>query len=186
MIKYNIKTVNDWLYNSNPIKGMYYNGRRVYRRFVANGQPTPPTPPAFEGKWKATYSDSHIESAQCDSSSAIVNGEIDLTNLVSVEIGDYCVTSIGMWAFEDCISLTSCTIGSGVTSIGQYAFYSCSGLTSITVNATTPPTLGNNAFQGTPIASGTGYIYVKSASVDVYKQANGWKTFATQIMEIPT
>jgi len=105
------------------------------------------------------------------------------SSLTSIDIPDS-VTSIGTSAFMSCDGLTSCIIGSGVTSIGQYAFYSCSGLTSITVNATTPPTLGNNAFQGTPIASGTGYIYVPSA--DVYKQANGWKTFATQIMEIPT
>jgi hypothetical protein len=146
MIKYNIKTVNDWLYNSNPIKGMYYNGRRVYRRFVANGQPTPPTPPAFEGKWKATYSDSHVESAECDSSSEISYGEINGTNLVSVEIGD-CVTTIDYGVFQGCTGLTSCTIGSGVTSIGDAAFYYCDNLTSITIpNGVT--SISYRAFQG--------------------------------------
>jgi hypothetical protein len=127
MIKYNIKTVNDWLYNSNPIKGMYYNGRRVYRRFVANGQPTPPTPPAFEGKWKATYQDGHVESAQCDSSSEIYEGVINLTNLVSVEIGD-CVRYITNGAFWNCTSLTACNISSGVTVINFNAFENCTSL----------------------------------------------------------
>ena len=36
---------------------MYYNGRKVYRRFIANGQPTPPV---FDGKWKATYSNGNV------------------------------------------------------------------------------------------------------------------------------
>jgi len=88
---------------------------------------TPPTPPVFQGKWKATYSDSHVESAQCDSSSEITENEINLTDLVSVEIGD-CVTSIGQGAFYKCTSLTSITIPNSVTSIGAGAFYGCSSL----------------------------------------------------------
>lgn len=144
MIKYNIKTVNDWLYNSNPIKGMYYNGRKVYRRFVANGQPTPPTP-SFEGKWKATYLDGHVESAQCDSSSAITQNEINLSNLVDVEIGD-CVTSIGSAAFYQCSSLTSIDIPNSVTIIGGDAFIWCSGLTSVTIG-TSVRVIGNAAFK---------------------------------------
>ena len=43
------------------------------------------------------------------------------------------VTSIGNYAFEDCESLTSVTIGDSVTSIGSSAFYSCSSLKSITI-----------------------------------------------------
>ena len=91
-----------------------------------------PTPPSFQGKWKATYTGGATSSAACDSSSAITNNEITLTNLVSVEIGD-CVTSIGGWAFYGCTSITSCTIGSGATSIGNSAFSNCSGLTSIDI-----------------------------------------------------
>lgn len=37
-----------------------------------------------------------------------------------------------------------------------------------------------NAFQQTPIASGTGYIYVPRALVDSYKTAENWSTFASQ------
>ena len=91
-----------------------------------------PTTPSFQGKWKATYSDSHVESAQCGSSSAVTSGEITKENLVSVALGD-CVTSIGYRAFENCSSLTSIVIPSGVTSIGGSAFQICRNLTDINI-----------------------------------------------------
>ena len=43
------------------------------------------------------------------------------------------MTSIGEYAFWDCKSLASVTIGNGVTSIDEWAFYYCSGLTSVTI-----------------------------------------------------
>jgi len=45
------------------------------------------------------------------------------------------VTSIGTYAFSDCLFLTSVTIPASVTSIGDYAFLYCFGLTSITVDS---------------------------------------------------
>ena len=47
----------------------------------------------------------------------------------------YSVTSIGDWAFFDCIGLTSVTIPNSVTSIGVWAFNGCTGLTSPLYNA---------------------------------------------------
>ena len=136
----------------------------------------PPTPTGT--KWLATYSDSHTESAECDSSSAITGSEITLTDLVSVEIGD-CVTSIGNGAFQDCSSLASVTIPSGVTEIGRNAFQFCSSLTSITVNATTPPSIGGRAFSSTNDCP----IYVPNDSVQAYKSA--WDEYEDRIQAIP-
>jgi hypothetical protein len=43
------------------------------------------------------------------------------------------VTTIGEYAFYDCIDLTAITIPNNVISIGEYAFYGCIGLTSVTI-----------------------------------------------------
>jgi hypothetical protein len=115
------------------------------------------------------------------------------------------VTSIGGSAFNNCISLTNATIGSGVTSIGSNAFFKCTDLTSITipnnvtsigvsafsycsglstviVEPTTPPTIdGTNVFGNE--ASGR-KIYVPDASLNAYKTATNWSTYASDILPI--
>ena len=103
------------------------------------------------------------------------------SGLTSITIPDS-VASIDMSAFGYCSGLTEVTIGSGVTSIGNNAFMNCSGLESVTVKATTPPTLG-----GTTVFNNTNNcpIYVPSASVETYKAANRWSTYASRIQAIP-
>ena len=62
----------------------------------------------------------------------------------AIVIGDS-VTSIGDWAFDECISLTFVTIPDSVTTIGICAFANCSNLASVTIgNSVT--TIGNSAF----------------------------------------
>ena len=102
-------------------------------------------------------------------------------NLVSITIPEG-VTNIGSNAFAYCSNLTSVTIPDSVTNIGISAFGDCKSLTSVTVEATTPPTLGESAFQG---VSGCKY-YVPAESVDAYKTAEGWTYYASKIQAIPT
>lgn len=159
---------------------------------------------AIPFKWKATYSDSSVVSADCVSSNEIAYGEINGTNLVSLEIGS-CATSIGQRAVSGCSTLreivipdtvtnigygaffycngaTACTIGSGVTNIDESAFDNCSSLASITIFATTPPTLGSYAFYKTNECP----IYVPAASVNAYKGAGGyWYGYRERIQAIP-
>ena len=118
------------------------------------------------------------------------------TSLSSITIPNS-VTSIGSQAFYHCFSLSSITIpnsvtsigdyafesdalmfveiGSGVTSIGEGAFQHCSSLQSITVEATTPPTLGNNALLSTNDCP----IYVPCQSLEAYKTA--WSAYESRI-----
>ena len=135
MIQYN--NINNW-------KEIHYQGHSIKEAYSSLGlvwSAIPPMP-----KWIATYSDSHTESASCDSSSAIAQDEITLADLVSVEIGS-CITSIGDGAFAVCTSLASVTIPDSVTSIGSYAFTDCSGLISVTIPSGVT-SIGNGAFDG--------------------------------------
>ena len=88
------------------------------------------------------------------------------------------VTTIGTNVFYNCRALTSLTIPSGVTSIGDKAFYYCYAIEEYHFLRATPPTLGTSAFNG--IVEGT-KIYVPAASVDDYKTATNWSTYASYI-----
>lgn len=104
---------------------------------------------------------------------------VSCSSLTSVTIGSG-VTTIGEGAFYDCRSLSSITIPSSVTSIGLEAFELCLSLTSVTIEATNPPTLGNRAFD-----SSVQVFYVPCSSVDTYKAASGWSSYASKIQGIP-
>ena len=90
------------------------------------------------------------------------------------------VTEIKSSAFNNCTGLTNINIPSGVTSIGQDAFYNCRSLSNITVNAVTPPSLGRNALSYTNDCP----IYVPAESVEAYKTATGWSTYASRITSL--
>ena len=90
------------------------------------------------------------------------------------------VTSIGGYAFSGCTNLTSVDFPV-VTSIGSFAFISCSQLTALILRSENVCTLSaTNALNSTPIASGTGYIYVPRALVDSYKEATNWSAYAAR------
>ena len=124
------------------------------------------------------------------------------TSLENVNLPE--CTNIDASAFRDCkklqnVNIPKCTI------IGDSAFESCKFLKKIDLNVV--ERISDSAFQGcellecvkilntktvcvltskyalhnTPIANGTGYIYVPDALVNDYKKATNWSVFANQI-----
>lgn len=72
-----------------------------------------------------------------------------------------------------------------VTSIGSQAFYNCSILETLILRSGTRCSLSaTNALTNTPIAKGTGYIYVPSTLIESYKTATNWTTYANQFRTI--
>ena len=99
------------------------------------------------------------------------------TSLTSITIPDS-VTSIGYEAFYCCFSLTSVTIPDSVTSIRDGAFYNCLSLASVYCKATTPPSLGVDAFYNN---ASERKIYVPTESVEAYQTAPYWSDYAEYI-----
>lgn len=102
-------------------------------------------------------------------------------NLSSINFGSG-LTTIGNYSFRYCTSLTSLVIPENITNIGMYAFDNCTGLTSITFESTTPPTINNTSLYNTNNCP----IYVPAESVDTYKAASNWSTYASRIQAIPS
>lgn len=80
-------------------------------------------------------------------------------------------------AFNGCHSLTSVTIGSGIEEIESYVF-SSSPLQVITCTATTPPIIDTNTFKNISMLPSNAVIRVPSASVEAYKAATNWSSYA--------
>jgi hypothetical protein len=133
------------------------------------------------------------------------------TGLTQLEIPDHCY-QIDAWAFQK-TKLTEITIPPGVVTMGSsnQLFDSCTSLRKITflgdminlgsawasgctalkevwlpnVSAVPRATNGTDRFSNTPIASGSGSIYVPSGLVDAFKTHSDWSAFARTIKPIP-
>lgn len=100
-------------------------------------------------------------------------------NLALTELPDG-VTKIGTRAFGDCPGLTAMTIGGKITDMLDGAFQNDTNLKDVTISATTPPTLGSNAFP-----SGV-TIYVPDASLEAYKAATNWGAYTIKAVSEKT
>ena len=92
------------------------------------------------------------------------------------------LTKLGYSMFNNCVKLSSVVIPSTIEYIGGNAFSYCSGLTSVTCLAENPPELGDTA----AFYNSTCPIYVPAQSVDAYKSATNWSTYASRIQAIQT
>lgn len=105
--------------------------------------------------------------------------------LESVEFGEN-IQNIKEQAFAYCRALTEIKLGAKITTIGKLAFYACPALKTISIEATTPPTLGENAFItpiGDPVTDYKCYvekIFVPESAYAAYKTA--WSAYADKIV----
>lgn len=102
-----------------------------------------------------------------------------LTN-VSIPLCTY----LGANAFRRCAALERIELPS-VATMREYVFYDCSKLSVVIVRTPSVCAMSQSSvFTNTPIAKGTGYIYVPAALVEQYKTATNWSTYAAQIRAI--
>lgn len=94
------------------------------------------------------------------------------------------------WNFSSCPALKK-AVFSNATEIGSGEFNKDSSLETLVLGSKTVVKLSNaNALVGTPIESGTGYVYVPrtlgdgSDGVTTYQAATNWSTYATQFRAI--
>lgn len=106
------------------------------------------------------------------------------SNLATVNLPK--VTTIDGNGFYGCTPLNNVEMPK-LSSIETRAFRNCSNLTKIIIGTDISGTctLSNtDAFSNTPIASGSGYIYVSDDKVDTYKSASNWSTYSAQIKSV--
>lgn len=112
------------------------------------------------------------------------------------------LTALGPRAFDNCRTLVSVLINEGPASIGDFCFTGCSSLRSISIPASVE-SIGNNAFNGCAfmreyvfystsvpnLVNASAFngmpsdcqIFVPDESVDAYKTATNWVTYADYI-----
>lgn len=94
------------------------------------------------------------------------------------------VANIGKSAFYSCSKISSIDMPSA-TSIDAKAFNNCSALVTVILrNEMICELIDIDTFINTPIAEGTGYIYVPFALVETYISDPNWSLYSSQIRAI--
>ena len=104
--------------------------------------------------------------------------------LTQVDLRGSGVRQIGEVAFSNCTALTKIFLPASVEKIEESVFGYCKALQSITIDALNPPTLTGDMFFGLS-TNEIPNIYVPAISVDNYKKAAQWSTYAAKIHPKP-
>ncbi len=86
--------------------------------------------------------------------------------------------------FNSCTLINKIDIYPASSSWLMQSFTNCSNLKTLIVRGTNLPSIDASGLTGTPIESGTGYIYVLQEMLDTYKSATNWSTYADQFRAI--
>lgn len=123
-----------------------------------------------------------LEKLTINDANALTHGGTfeNLTSINDISLVDDIV--IPQNCFYGCTGIESVIIPQGA-SLGAYAFGNCTSLASVTVNDTTPISCTSFTFNNT---SPNLVIYVPAESVEAYKAASGWSSYAGRIQAIPS
>lgn len=92
--------------------------------------------------------------------------------------------TIGQGGFQKCSVLNNLAFHN-LTSIAANGFLTCSTLDTLIIRTDSVCKLASvNAFSDTPIANGTGFVYVPLSLIEDYKTATNWATYAAQLRAI--
>ena len=112
----------------------------------------------------------------------LINGSVSFTGctvLKDVDLSSLIV--IGSGPFSDCAAITKLEFPSLQTFNSGGIKNTVSLRTLILSGETVVKMFSTDAFENTPIANGTGYVYVPDNLVEDYKVATNWATYADQI-----
>ena len=131
----------------------------------------------------AFYGNTKLESISMDAVTSVESeGFRNCTKLVNAHLPS--AASLKDSSFNTCTLLER--VDCSATYVGITSFYNDPALATLILrNTDTVAELYNTGvFYNTPIAKGTGYIYVPAELVDSYKAATNWSSFADQIRAI--
>ena len=122
-----------------------------------------------------------IANVQAMVNAAIVDNMLNGTITVLV---NQTATKVGRYAFFNHPSIEAVDLHS-VNLIEDHAFFGASNLTTVILRSNSLVLLDYaDAFEGTPIESGFGYIYVPNELRDSYVNDPTWSTYASKIRSI--
>lgn len=84
------------------------------------------------------------------------------------------------YAFANNSSLTTVVLPATLTNIGNNAFNGCGTIASFTCLGETPPTISTGAFNSATLTK----IFVPAKSLQAYKSATGWSSWANKIFPL--
>lgn len=128
---------------------------------------------AFLQCWKVT-GDISLKRIETLGNQAFKNTKItsvDMTGAPLAKIDDNC--------FYGCTGLKTVTISENTTTIGRGVFSGCESITEFHLLSKEPATVYGSTFTGTD----SYIIYVPKGYVEIYKNAEGWSTYADRIQE---
>ena len=125
-----------------------------------------------------------LESIDCPNTVEIGQSAFGSCNSLT-EVSFPKVTAIQTSAFQDCNSITKADFGSA-TRFSSAVFRRAKNLETLIIRTTSQVATAASVtvLNSTPIADGTGYIYVPQALIEDYKVATNWVTFAEQFRAI--